>query len=514
MPSVRILLPSPLRRFAGGERAVAVSGQTLLDAVTDLARQHPDLAPHLLGEDGRPQPFLRLYVGDEDAAALQGPETPLAAGAEVSIVPAIAGGAPSAGTASPAETPEARAAALADRFSKAELERYSRHLILPEFGIEGQARLKDARVLVVGSGGLGAPLLQYLAAAGVGTLGILDFDRVEDHNLQRQVLFSTADVGRPKVEAAAERIRGLNPHITVRTHDVALTADNALEIIADYDLVADGTDNFPTRYLVNDACVLLGKPNVYASIYRFDGQVSVFNRLRPDGRRGPNYRDLFPAPPPPGLVPSCAEGGVLGVLPGILGSLQAGEVIKVLSGTGEPLDGRLLLIDAATMETRTLKLHPNPDNPLTGERPTQTGLVDYAQFCGLPAPGAPAAASGEDARPAAPARPDPDAVPGLGPAELAERLAGPEPPLVIDVREPHEYAIANLGAPLLPVGQVEARRDEIPRDRPVVLHCRSGVRSANALRLLRDRHGYTNLLNLEGGILAWARDIDPDMATY
>ena len=386
---------------------------------------------------------------------------------------------------------------MVNPFTKAELERYSRHLIIPEFNLEGQRRLKEAHVLVIGSGGLGSPLLMYLAAAGVGHIGIVDFDVIEDHNLQRQVLFGVDQVGASKAHSAKERILKLNPHIEVTVHDTRITSANALELVEQYDVVADGTDNFPTRYLVNDACVLAGKTNVYASIYRFEGQCSVFNHLRPDGTRGPNYRDLFPSPPPPGLVPSCSEGGVIGVLPGILGSLQALEVIKVLSGVGDVLDGRLFLFDAATFGTRTLKVRPNPKNPLTGEHPTQTELIDYEMFCGL----------GEKPK-------EERAVREIEPTTLAEQLKTDAPPVVIDVREPYEYAIAHMDGVLIPVESVPERLHDIPKDRSVVVHCRSGIRSARVIRMLEDNHGYTNLLNLRGGILAWQEDVNPDLARY
>ena len=386
------------------------------------------------------------------------------------------------------------------QFSKAEFERYSRHIIIPEFNIEGQRKLKEAKVLVVGTGGLGAPLLQYLTAAGVGTIGILDFDIVDDSNLQRQVLFSTADVGRPKVEVAAERLKALNPHITFHTHNTRLESSNALEIIKQYDVVADGTDNFPTRYLVNDACVLLDKVNVYGSIFRFEGQVSVFNALQEDGQRGPNYRDLFPTPPPPGLVPSCAEGGVLGVLPGMIGSMQANEVIKVITGVGTPLAGRLFLFDAADFTTRTLKISRDPANPLNGENPTQTGLIDYELFCGIPQ----AAREERNA----------GTVQGITVDKLKEWRTSGVPHTLIDVREPYEYEIANLGGTLIPKGEVESHLASIPKSGDVVIHCRSGKRSADVIRLLHDQYGYDNLYNLEGGILAWAEQVDGEMAKY
>ncbi|NJL13654.1 MAG: molybdopterin-synthase adenylyltransferase MoeB [Microscillaceae bacterium] len=383
-------------------------------------------------------------------------------------------------------------------FSKAELERYSRHLIIPEFNIEGQRKLKAARVLVVGSGGLGSPLLLYLAAAGVGTLGIVDFDVVDESNLQRQVLFGREDVGRPKVEAARDRLQSLNPHIQILTYNTPLTSDNALDIIKDFDVVADGTDNFPTRYLVNDACVLLDKPNVYASIFRFEGQASVFNFRNAKGEPGPNYRDLYPTPPPPDLVPSCAEGGVIGVLPGIMGSLQANEVIKVITGVGEPLSGRFFLFDAASFETRILKIRRNPKNPLNGEHPTQTGLIDYQDFCGV---------GQADESPQG-------QVKSITVQELQKLRESQADFQLIDVREPYEYEIAHLQGDLMPLGQLDAHLDKISSSKQVVVHCRSGKRSAEAIRHLEQKYGFANLYNLEGGILAWADQIDPSLAKY
>lgn len=387
-------------------------------------------------------------------------------------------------------------------FSKEELERYSRHLIIPEFNIEGQKKLKQAKVLVVGTGGLGAPLLQYLAAAGVGTLGIVDFDVVDDSNLQRQVLFSVKDVGRPKVEVAKERLEGLNPHITINTYNTQFTSANALDILKDYDLVADGTDNFPTRYLVNDASVLLGKPNVYASIFRFDGQVTVFNYEYKDGSRGPNYRDLYPTPPPPGLVPSCAEGGVIGVLPGIVGSLQANEVIKVITGVGEPLVGRLFQFDALSFETRTFKFKKDEDNPLTGKNPTVTELIDYEQFCGMKTDNK------------VQAQKKPKNVKEISVKELKALQDQGTDFQLIDVREPYEYEIANLGAELIPLGTVADHADRIAKDKQVVVHCRSGARSANAINQLEQQFGFDNLYNLKGGILAYADEVDTSLAKY
>ena len=384
-----------------------------------------------------------------------------------------------------------------DLLSPSELARYSRHLTLPGFQRQGQQRLKNAKVLVVGAGGLGAPLLSYLVAAGIGTIGVIDFDVVDESNLQRQVLFTVDDVGRPKVEVAVERLRRQNPYVNFRTYPEPLTSANALDIISEYDLVADGTDNFPTRYLVNDACVLLDKVNVYASIFRFEGQVAVFNYVDANGQRGPNYRDLFPEPPPPGLVPSCAEGGVLGVLPGIVGSLQANEVIKVLSGVGEPLSGRFFLVDALTLETRTLKVHRSADNPLNGTRPTQTTLIDYDQFCGIK--------TASDTAPE---------VKSISVEELDRRRRTKEDFQLIDVRDPYEYEIANLGGALMPLGRIQEYVDQIATDRPVIIHCRSGARSEKAVSLLEREYGLRNLYSLTGGILAWAERIDDRVPKY
>lgn len=379
-------------------------------------------------------------------------------------------------------------------FNKKELERYSRHLIIPEFNIEGQRKLKKAKVLVVGAGGLGSPLLLYLTAAGVGTIGILDFDLVDETNLQRQVLFTTEDVGKSKVQAARKRLEKLNPYVKFITHETRLTSSNALEIIKDYDLVADGTDNFPTRYLVNDACVLLAKPNVYASIFRFEGQVSVFNYTNEKGETGPNYRDLFPAPPPPGLVPSCAEGGVIGVLPGIIGSLQANEVIKVITGVGEPLSGRLFLFDALTFETRLLKL---VKDPISGSNPTIKGLVDYEEFCGLNVK--------ENGK---------NSVREITVQELKRWADSGTDYQLIDVREPYEYEIVNLGGELIPLKTIEESIDKIRSNKKVVIHCRSGARSAKAIETLERKYGFSNLYNLKGGVLAWADEIDPSLPKY
>jgi len=379
-------------------------------------------------------------------------------------------------------------------FSKEELARYNRHIIIPEFGLAAQQKLKAAKVLVVGSGGLGSPVLLYLAAAGIGTIGIVDFDVVDDSNLQRQVLFGVNEIGKPKVEAAKARLQALNPHLEFVLYNTQLTSLNALDIIKDYDVVADGTDNFPTRYLVNDACVLLGKPNVYASIFQFEGQVSVFNYRHANGNLGPNYRDLYPTPPPPGLVPSCAEGGVLGVLPGIIGSLQALEVIKVVTGVGDPLSGRFYIFDALNFESRTFNISRRKDNPLNGENPTITQLIDYEQFCGVKAVEKP--------------------VKEMTPNELYELQVKGEPFQLIDVREPYEYDIVNIGAELIPLATVAEQASKLNKNMPVILHCKMGGRSAKAIRELEEKFGFTNLYNLKGGILAYIDEVKPELTKY
>jgi sulfur-carrier protein adenylyltransferase/sulfurtransferase len=377
--------------------------------------------------------------------------------------------------------------------SKEEILRYSRHLIMPEVGMEGQLKLKQAKVLCIGTGGLGAPVGLYLAAAGVGRIGLVDFDAVDSTNLQRQILFSTQDVGRPKIEAASERLHGLNPDIQIDPIEARLTSENALEILKDYDVVVDGTDNFPTRYLVNDACVLLGKPNVYGSIFRFEGQVTIFGHPG-----GPCYRCLYPEPPPPGLVPSCAEGGVLGVLPGIVGAIQAAEALKLILGKGEPLIGRLLLFDALAMRFRELKLRKNPECPACGDHPTISKLIDYAEFCGI---------RGEEA-------PVPQTtVPEITPKELKARLDRGDDIFILDVREPHEYQICNLGGNLIPLGDLSKRVNELDSSREIVAHCRSGKRSAEAVEFLRSA-GFRKVLNLKGGILAWSNEVDPSVPKY
>jgi adenylyltransferase/sulfurtransferase len=384
--------------------------------------------------------------------------------------------------------------------SNDEIARYSRHLILPEVGMEGQQKLKAAKVLCVGTGGLGAPMTFYLAAAGVGTIGLVDFDVVDESNLQRQIIHSTKDVGRPKIDSAAEKLTALNPNIRIVKHETMLTSANALDIIKDYDIVADGTDNFPTRYLVNDACVLSGnKPNAYGSIFRFEGQASVFAT-----EHGPCYRCLYPEPPPPGLVPSCAEGGVLGILPGLVGVIQATEVIKLILGKGEPLIGRLLLVDSLNMKFRELKLRKNPDCPVCGKNPTVTELIDYQQFCGIaPEPKVDQVTATQVQ----------NGIPQISAKELKHKLDSGENIFVLDVREPHEYQIANLGAKLIPLGDLPARLAELDKNREIVVHCKSGGRSQKASEFLA-QNGFKNVANLAGGITAWSNDVDPGIAKY
>jgi len=394
----------------------------------------------------------------------------------------------------PTQVKETRTSGAPAPLSKQEVLRYSRHLIMPEVGMDGQLKLKNAKVLLVGSGGLGAPLGLYLAAAGVGRLGIVDFDAVDFTNLQRQVTFGTSDVGRKKLEAARERLANLNPEIRIDTYETRLTSENALEIIREYDIVADGTDNFPTRYLVNDACVLLGKPNVYGSIFRFEGQASIFGYPG-----GPCYRCLYPEPPPPGLVPSCAEGGVLGVLPGIIGCIQAMETLKLILNNGDPLVGRLLLFDALRMRFRELKLRKNPDCPVCGARRTITELIDYAEFCGIRGEEKEAVVSSQ--------------IPEMTPRELKSRLERGDDLFILDVREPHEYQICNLRGHLIPLGDLPRRVSELDSSREIVAHCRSGKRSADAVQFLKTA-GFSKVWNLKGGILAWSDEVDPSVPKY
>lgn len=386
--------------------------------------------------------------------------------------------------------------------SHEEVQRYSRHLIMPEVGMAGQKKLKAASVLLIGAGGLGSPLAMYLAAAGIGRIGLVDYDVVDYTNLQRQIIHGTKDVGRPKLESAKERVLDINPHVQVDSYEVPLTSENALQIFEPYDVIIDGTDNFPTRYLTNDASVLLGKPNVYGSIFRFEGQASVFY-----AEEGPCYRCLFPEPPPPGLVPSCAEGGVLGILPGTVGAIQATEAIKLILGIGEPLIGRLLLYDALNMEFDEVKLRKNPNCPVCSENPTVTELIDYEQFCGMPAHDHSLYTAGQE---------NGGNVPQMSPSELKERLDEGEDLFILDVREPHEWEISNLshlGAKLIPKDQVVERMNELDTAQEMVVQCRTGGRSAEIVQELQ-QHGFKKLWNLDGGINRWAREVDESLPVY
>jgi len=485
---VKILIPTPLRSFVGGASEVEVEARTVGDALSGLVQRHGQLKKHLYAEDGKLRSFVNIYVNDEDVRYLSKGETPLTEKDVVSIVPSVAGGVDTPLTRPPA--PQTTASPLP--LTAEEIRRYSRHLIMPEVGLRGQVKLKRSSVLLIGAGGLGSPLALYLAAAGVGRIGIVDFDVVDESNLQRQIIHGTSKVGRPKLESARERLLEVNPLITVETHETRLTSQNALELFRDYDIVADGTDNFPTRYLVNDACVLAGKPNVYGSIFRFEGQASVFAT-----KEGPCYRCLYPEPPPAGLVPSCAEGGVLGVLPGIVGSIQAAEVIKLILGAGDPLVGRLLLFDALAMSFRTLKLRRDPGCPVCGPNASIKELIDYEAFCGIEAESQNGAGEFE-----------------LAPAELKKRIDGGEDLVLLDVREPQEWDISRLlGATLIPLGRLPYALGELSTADEIVAFCRTGVRSRKALQLLQEA-GFRKVHNLTGGINAWAETVDPSMPRY
>jgi molybdopterin/thiamine biosynthesis adenylyltransferase/rhodanese-related sulfurtransferase/molybdopterin converting factor small subunit len=484
----RVLIPTPLRPYTGQREAVEADGRTVGEVLRNLTTRYADLQRHLYADNGNLRSFVNIYVNDEDIRYLSREDTALHDGDVISIVPSVAGGSGAATTVESAE------------LTNEEVQRYSRHLIMPEVGVEGQKKLKAARVLCIGAGGLGSPAALYLAAAGVGTLGIVDFDAVDASNLQRQILHGTPDVGRSKLQSARDRVTALNPNVRVETFETALTSKNALDLFRDFDVIVDGTDNFATRYLVNDACVILGKPNAYGSIFRFEGQASVFAT-----KGGPCYRCLYPEPPPPGLVPSCAEGGVLGVLPGVIGTIQATEAIKLILGAGEPLIGRLLLYDALRMRFRELKLRRDVDCPVCGDHPTVRELIDYDQFCGIAKPAETRVAAAPETESEATVE------------ELKASLDHGEPLLLIDVREPQEWQICRIpGAKLIPLGQVPAHIEELraeSAERPIVVHCKSGVRSDRAVKLLQQA-GITNARNLKGGILAWIDRIDRSLPKY
>ncbi len=474
--AVTILIPTPLRPFVDGRGVLQLEATTVGELLERLTAEHDALRPHLFAGDGRLRSFVNVYVNDRDIRQLSQKETPVQPGDTVSIVPSIAGG-----TAVAAELP---------KLSHEEILRYSRHLILPDVGTAGQRKLKGARVLLVGAGGLGSPAALYLAAAGVGTLGLVDFDVVDKTNLQRQILHGTSKIGTSKLESAKERLHDINPNVRIETFETRLNSENALDIIREFDVVADGTDNFPTRYLVNDACVLLGKPNVYGSIFRFEGQASVFY-----AREGPCYRCLYAEPPPPGLVPSCAEGGVLGVLPGIIGSIQALETLKLILGRGDSLIGRLLLFDALKLQFRELQLAKDPDCPVCSAHPTVTELIDYEAFCGI---GAEPAYAGRE----------------IVARELKAEWGRNSELVVVDVREPHEYEIAHIdGAKLIPLGELPNRLTELDGHAEIVTHCHHGLRSMKALEILKAA-GFAKVRSLQGGIDAWSVTVDPEVPRY
>ncbi|MCD9188738.1 MAG: molybdopterin-synthase adenylyltransferase MoeB [Pyrinomonadaceae bacterium] len=481
--AVTIVIPTPLRQFAGGQSEIEVEAATTGEALEKLTAQFADLKKHLYSDGGSLRNFINVYVGDEDIRDLDNLETGVKNGDEILIVPSIAGGNIAA---------EAKAEKELPALSNEEIARYSRHLILPEVGLEGQKKLKAARVLMIGTGGLGSPLGLYLAAAGIGTLGVVDFDVVDESNLQRQIIHGTKDVGRPKIASAKDRLQDINPNTDIEAFETRLTSENALELFKDFDVIVDGTDNFPTRYLVNDASVLTGKPNVYGSIFRFEGQASVFW-----AEKGACYRCLYPEPPPPGLVPSCAEGGVLGVLPGIVGTIQANEVIKVILGAEGILLNRLLLFDAWKMRFRELKLKKNADCPICGTNPTIKELIDYEEFCGLNLPV------------------EEKTLEEISAKELNELIKSNPELQIIDVREPHEFEIARIpNTKLIPLGEVVNRSKEIDPSRLSVVHCKGGVRSAKAINALQE-NGFTGrLINLKGGITAWSDEVDPTVAKY
>jgi sulfur-carrier protein adenylyltransferase/sulfurtransferase len=496
MPNT-IHIPTPLRPFTDKNESVEVNGATVGELLADLTKKYEGLRKHLYADDGRLRNFVNVYLNDEDIRYLQKEKTPVKPGDSLSIVPSVAGGAPTAPADLKVRAASDRAAS-ANELNAEEIKRYSRHLIMPEVGVDGQKKLKAGSVLCIGAGGLGSPAAMYLAAAGVGRIGIVDFDVVDFSNLQRQLLHGTSDVGRSKLESAKDRLHDLNPHIEIDTYETTVSSDNALDLFKPYDVILDGTDNFPTRYLVNDACVLTGKPNAYGSIFRFEGQASVFAT-----KEGPCYRCLYPEPPPPGLVPSCAEGGVLGVLPGIIGVIQATEAIKLILGVGEPLIGRFLIYDALKMRFRELKLRKDPDCPVCGTHPTVTKLIDYEQFCGI--------------------RPEPAAAQQAGAAvnewettsvDLKKRIDAGDDVLILDVREPNEYQICRIpGSVLIPLGELPRRYAELPKDKDIVAHCKMGGRSAKATEFLQSV-GFKRVKNLRGGILDWIDKVDPSQPKY
>ena len=479
--AILVKIPSPLRRFTDGKREVEVNGKTVGEALENLIGQFSELAPQLYDEKGKLRNFVNLYVRGEDIRYLDAMATEIKDGDEVMIIPSIAGGS----EAQPGEVETGMT------FDRDEYLRYSRHFSLPEIGLEGQRKLKEASVLIIGVGGLGSPASIYLAAAGVGRIGLVDYDVVDLSNLQRQILYTSDEIGKPKLTIAKQKLQALNPKVEITTYENPLSSVNAMTFFGDYDIILDGTDNFPTRYLVNDVCVFLGKPNVYGSIFRFDGQVSLF-----DAKEGPCYRCLYEEPPPPGLVPSCAEGGVLGVLPSVVGSLQATEAIKWITGAGQTLVGRLLLFDALSMTFREVKLQKNPDCVVCGENPTITEPIDYEGFCGV---------SGMK---------ETVTVPEISVQEVKQKLDRGENHLILDVREKWEWDIAHIGGALfIPMNAVPLRLDELDPSREVVVHCKEGPRAVAVADYLI-KQGFLNVKNMTGGIKKWTLEVDQSLNLY
>jgi adenylyltransferase/sulfurtransferase len=476
-----IIIPGALRQYTDNKDILELNGASVSDILQELTAQYPALKKHLFNDSGDLRNFVNIFINEDDIRSREHIRTTINEGDVISIVPSVAGGNLSKDSVSAVD------------LSSEEIRRYSRHILMPELGVEGQKKLKQASVLLVGLGGLGSPLAMYLAAAGIGRIGLVDNDIVDETNLQRQVIYSNDQVGKSKLTSAKERLEGINPYIQIDTYETFLTAENAFEICIPYDMIIDGTDNFSTRYLVNDVSVLLGKPNIHGSIFRFDGQVSVF-----DSKEGPCYRCLYPEPPPPGMVPSCAEGGVLGILPGIIGMIQATEAIKIALGKGDILKGRLLIYDALRMKFRELKLNKDPNCPICGENPQIKELIDYNAFCGVIQ--------------------DVDEILepewNISPLELKNELDLGKKIRVLDVRQPQEYAISRLPeSELIPLANLEVNLHGLDREEEIVVMCRSGVRSAQAVKFLRDA-GFRRVKNLTGGILAWADQIDPKMVKY
>ena len=467
----KLRIPSPLRRFTNGESSIDVNGDNVREVLEELFSAHPDIKGHLVEDNGSLRNFVNIFIEGEDIRQKGGMDAEVSDGSDVRIIPSIAGG--------------------SVNLSPKEFIRYSRHLSLPEVGIIGQKKIKSSKVLVIGAGGLGSPVSLYLAAAGVGTIGMVDFDVVDESNLQRQVIFGMEQIGKSKLKSAEERLKSLNPHTKFNLYEVALSSENALDIIKDYDIVVDGTDNFPTRYLVNDACVILGKPNVYGSIYRFDGQVSVFNH-----DSGPCYRCLYPSPPPPNLVPSCAEGGVLGVLPGIIGTMQANEALKLILDIGEPMVGRFLLFDALSFEFSELKIARDDNCVVCGKNPSVTKLIDYKQFCGVESLSHKIDYEEIDVK------------------ELEKHLLNGSSPIIIDVREEFELEISKLDEAIhIPMNELPKRLDELNAEIEYVIMCRTGVRSAQICEFLSNQN-FRSVTNLTGGINEWAKRVDTSLAVY